>query len=107
MNAGDFVTFVDKEKWWVGTVTKLFEDIACYDVRIFKPNGPAKAFYLPSPPVVLQVHISNVLTVVPKLEPRSRSSRNYVLDPDFSQITSQAFLEWTIAQNSDSDPDYD
>ena len=43
----------------------------------------------------------------PHLNPRSRSNRNFLLDPDFSSITSQAFAEWIIAKNSDSESDYD
>ena len=53
------------------------------------------------------VHVSNILSIVPHLNPRSRSNRNFLLDPDFSSITSQAFAEWIIAKNSDSESDYD
>lgn len=71
-----FITCKYDQHWWLGCVLNSNEETQEMQVSFLHPHGPSPSFSYPSPPDILWIHQSQVMT---KVDPVTPTGRVYTL----------------------------
>ena len=74
-----FITFVYDRHWWLGCMLKKYPDNGKVKVTVLQPEGPSPSFCYPSPPKILLLEKSDILSSV---DPITETGRTYKLSKD-------------------------
>ena len=91
LDSGDYVACVYGSDWWVGCVVSIDEESGEVEAKFMHPNGPCSSFRWPRPDDTCIVPAANLLQKLPIPESRSRSARNFVLEPDVVAVVTETF----------------
>lgn len=80
------VTCIHKSQWWVAQVLENDSENGEMKLSLLSPNGPSRWYNYPLTQNILQVPITDILTIV---KPRTTTGRSYFISQDESKAATQ------------------